>query len=182
MSPAKARPRSRPAPARTRDAQLDLSAVPEQPVAPPPKPAQSRSPPKTPKPGRPKPAPGQPTGGKGSVIQLGAFANHAQAERAWTRLSARFPSVAAMNKLIVPFSGGIRLRAAAPSPAEARAGLPGAQGRRRELLRGELMQAAIYGLAGPELTPEERDFFRDADPAGYILFKRNCETATQMRR
>ena len=36
------------------------------------------------------------------------------------------------------------------------------------------MQAAIYGLAGPELTDEERDFFREADPAGYILFRRNC--------
>ena len=36
------------------------------------------------------------------------------------------------------------------------------------------MQAAIYGLAGGELTGEERAFFRDADPAGYILFKRNC--------
>jgi hypothetical protein len=54
------------------------------------------------------------------VIQLGAFANQAQAERAWTALSARFPSVASMTKLIVPFSGGIRLRASAASPAEAR--------------------------------------------------------------
>lgn len=36
------------------------------------------------------------------------------------------------------------------------------------------MQAAIYGLSGPQLTEDERDFFRDADPAGYILFKRNC--------
>ena len=56
----------------------------------------------------------------GSVVQLGAFANQAQAERAWTALSARFPSVAAMGKLIVPFSGGIRLRAAAASPADAK--------------------------------------------------------------
>jgi beta-N-acetylhexosaminidase len=44
------------------------------------------------------------------------------------------------------------------------------------------MQAAIYGLAGPELTEKERDFFREADPAGYILFKRNCCTAEQLRR
>ncbi len=41
------------------------------------------------------------------------------------------------------------------------------------------MQAAIYGLEGLELTSDERDFFRDADPAGFILFKRNCETATR---
>lgn len=45
-----------------------------------------------------------------------------------------------------------------------------------------LMQAAIYGLAGPELTESERDFFRDADPAGFILFRRNCETPDQLVR
>ena len=44
------------------------------------------------------------------------------------------------------------------------------------------MQAAIYGLAGPELTEKERDFFREADPAGYILFKRNCLDVEQLRR
>jgi len=67
------------------------------------------------------PAPeAKPTGGAGSVVQLGAFANRAQAERAWTSLSSRFPSVAAMSKMIVPFSGGIRLRAGAGSPADAR--------------------------------------------------------------
>ncbi len=65
--------------------------------------------------------PSKPTGGQGSVVQLGAFANKAQAERAWTALSARFPSVAAMNKMIVPFPGGIRLRAAASSPGDAKA-------------------------------------------------------------
>jgi beta-N-acetylhexosaminidase len=43
------------------------------------------------------------------------------------------------------------------------------------------MQAAIYGLAGPSLTGDERAFFRDADPAGYILFRRNCDDAAQMR-
>lgn len=62
----------------------------------------------------------KPTGGSGSVVQLGAFANQAQAERAWKALSARFPSVGALGKMVVPFSGGIRLRGAAPSPAEAK--------------------------------------------------------------
>jgi beta-N-acetylhexosaminidase len=42
------------------------------------------------------------------------------------------------------------------------------------------MQAAIYGLSGPVLTDSERDFFRDSDPAGYILFKRNCVDRTQL--
>jgi beta-N-acetylhexosaminidase len=44
-----------------------------------------------------------------------------------------------------------------------------------------MTQAAIYGLSGTELTESERDFFREADPAGYILFRRNCLTAEQLR-
>ena len=44
------------------------------------------------------------------------------------------------------------------------------------------MRAAIYGLAGPEPTEKEREFFRQADPAGYILFKRNCCDREQLRR
>jgi beta-N-acetylhexosaminidase len=44
------------------------------------------------------------------------------------------------------------------------------------------MQAAIYGLCGAELTAGERDFFRDSDPAGYILFARNCVDRAQVRR
>lgn len=42
------------------------------------------------------------------------------------------------------------------------------------------MQAAIYGLSGLELTDGERDFIRDVDPAGFILFRRNCETRAQL--
>lgn len=42
------------------------------------------------------------------------------------------------------------------------------------------MQAAIYGLSGPVLTEDERLFFREADPAGYILFKRNCIDPAQV--
>ncbi|HLJ19658.1 MAG TPA: beta-N-acetylhexosaminidase [Stellaceae bacterium] len=41
--------------------------------------------------------------------------------------------------------------------------------------------AVIFGCAGPSLSPEERAFFRDADPAGFILFKRNCERPGQVR-
>ena len=44
------------------------------------------------------------------------------------------------------------------------------------------MQAAIYGFEGLELTESERDFFRDCDPTGFILFKRNCESREQLRR
>lgn len=42
------------------------------------------------------------------------------------------------------------------------------------------MKAVIFGLEGLALTDSERDFFRDADPAGYILFKRNCDRADQL--
>lgn len=102
------------------DAQLDLSAAPEAPVA---RPAPEKREPAAEKPVAEElteAASAAPTGGKGSVIQLGFFDNRAQAERAWSALSARFPKVAAMNKIIVPYQKGIRLRAAGPSPAEAK--------------------------------------------------------------
>jgi beta-N-acetylhexosaminidase len=44
------------------------------------------------------------------------------------------------------------------------------------------MQAAIYAPAGLELTHDERSFFRDADPAAFILFKRNCGDPQQLLR
>src|SRR5205807_3178811 len=40
--------------------------------------------------------------------------------------------------------------------------------------------AAIYGCRGMQLAPEEREFFRDAQPFGFILFARNCETPGQI--
>ncbi len=43
------------------------------------------------------------------------------------------------------------------------------------------MTPAIFGLSGPALTAEERAFFRDADPAGYIIFGRNVQTRAQLR-
>jgi len=105
-----------------KNSQLDLNKMPETPVAKPPKEQPKTLPPnetKTPVPAQTAPEP-KATGGSGSVVQLGAFANQAQAERAWAALSARFPSVAALSKMIVPFSGGIRLRAGAGSAAEAK--------------------------------------------------------------
>src|SRR5688572_7222006 len=43
------------------------------------------------------------------------------------------------------------------------------------------MTPAIFGLSGPTLTADERAFFRDADPAGYILFGRNVVDRAQLR-
>jgi beta-N-acetylhexosaminidase len=42
-------------------------------------------------------------------------------------------------------------------------------------------RAAIFGLAGPRLAAEERAFFREADPWGFILFARNVEAPGQLR-
>jgi len=41
--------------------------------------------------------------------------------------------------------------------------------------------ALILGCAGPILSPEEAAFFRDVQPWGFILFKRNVETPEQVR-
>ena len=43
------------------------------------------------------------------------------------------------------------------------------------------MTPAIFGLSGRVLTDDERAFFREADPAGYILFGRNVENREQVR-
>lgn len=43
------------------------------------------------------------------------------------------------------------------------------------------MLPAVLSLSGPVLTAEERAFFRDADPAGYILFGRNVVDRAQLR-
>lgn len=103
-----------------KDSQLDLNKLPETPVAKPVK-AQPKTAPPTETKTAVKEAPEpKPSGAPGTVVQLGAFANQAQAERAWTALSARFSSVAGMSKMIVPFPGGIRLRAGAASPTEAK--------------------------------------------------------------
>ena len=73
---------------------------------------------------KPTPPPAAATGASGSVIQLGAFANTAQAERAWSALSTRFGMLSGLTKMVVPYSAnghsGYRLRAAASSPDAAR--------------------------------------------------------------
>jgi beta-N-acetylhexosaminidase len=43
------------------------------------------------------------------------------------------------------------------------------------------MLPCILGLSGPVLTADERAFFRAAEPAGFILFRRNCVDPAQLR-
>ena len=42
-------------------------------------------------------------------------------------------------------------------------------------------RAMVLGCAGAALDDAERRFMADADPAGFILFKRNCESPAQTR-
>ncbi|MFC7536611.1 SPOR domain-containing protein [Sphingomonas sp. GCM10030256] len=103
------------------DAQLDLDAVPEQPIA---RPQPREDAPSKSLPGGEEKVPADepaapPAGGSGSVIQLGFYDNGAQAQAEWDALSKRFSSIAGMSKIVVPYQTGFRLRAGAASPAEA---------------------------------------------------------------
>ena len=42
--------------------------------------------------------------------------------------------------------------------------------------------AAIFGCLGPTLLPQEKAFFQDADPFGFIIFARNVDTPDQLYR
>jgi cell division septation protein DedD len=115
------------------DAQIDMNAVTEAPVARPqakPKsfPANETREPVVPTGEKTVPVPvtvpeAAPSGGAGTVIQLGAFSSGTKAEAAWKALTARFGSLGAMSKIITPVAGSslFRLRAGAASPADAKA-------------------------------------------------------------
>ena len=45
-----------------------------------------------------------------------------------------------------------------------------------------MTRAVIFGCAGPDLSADERAFFRDVDPLGFILFARNVDTPEHTRR
>ena len=42
-------------------------------------------------------------------------------------------------------------------------------------------KACIFGLGGTQLSGQERAFFAETDPLGFILFDRNCRTPDQIR-
>jgi beta-N-acetylhexosaminidase len=42
-------------------------------------------------------------------------------------------------------------------------------------------RAVIFGCSGTELGDEERRFFAETEPAGFILFARNCQSPDQVR-
>src|SRR3981081_2291552 len=43
-------------------------------------------------------------------------------------------------------------------------------------------RAVIFGCTGPDLSADERAFFREADPLGFILFARNVDQPERTRR
>ncbi|MEL7275177.1 MAG: glycoside hydrolase family 3 N-terminal domain-containing protein [Pseudomonadota bacterium] len=45
-----------------------------------------------------------------------------------------------------------------------------------------MIAATTFGIDGPVLSARERDFHRQAQPWGFILFKRNVESPDQLRR
>ncbi len=45
-----------------------------------------------------------------------------------------------------------------------------------------MTKPVIFGCEGATLSESERQFFRDADPLGFILFARNCETPAQIKQ
>ena len=45
----------------------------------------------------------------------------------------------------------------------------------------EPSKAVIFGCSGPALTDDERRFFEESLPAGFILFERNCQDPDQVR-
>ena len=189
MSPATARPPIRPAPARTPTRRSTSASCrrkwPRLPAEPAAAGAAAEENPAQRDQGaraatRPRPPPRRP----GPTIQLGAYASTIKAETAWKLLSGRFPQVAALNKIGRDRNRrrqvDLRLRAVGLIRADP-GGLRGAEAAGESCLSVQLMQAAIYGLPGPELTAEERDFLPRCRPAGYILFKRNIEIAEQLR-
>lgn len=110
------------------DSRLNLGKTGDEDVSTTPQPVQHAPSNETKTPVAETPAPAlapTPSGANGSVIQLGAYKNVAQAERAWAALSARFGTLSGMAKMVVPYSAngssGYRLRAGASSPEAARA-------------------------------------------------------------
>ena len=43
-------------------------------------------------------------------------------------------------------------------------------------------RAVIFGCSGTVLSKKERSFYADADPLGFILFQRNCNSPKQVRQ
>lgn len=104
------------------DADLDVRKLPKEMTPLPVETPQAAAPPKPAPPKEVKPAPAEAapqTAPSGPTIQLGAYASTVKADTAWKLLSGRFPTVAALNKVVVTANVGgksvYRLRASGSS-------------------------------------------------------------------
>jgi hypothetical protein len=95
------------------DAELDLGALPEEPIVRPQPKAVEPPPGQQPQPVPPAAAPAGPS------VQLGFYPSEAAANASWESLSKRFPALAGASKIVVPYQSGFRLRAGLSSSAEA---------------------------------------------------------------
>jgi hypothetical protein len=127
------------------------------------------------------------------LVQFGTFDTAEEARAEWTRLQGRFGDLMAGKAMVVQpaESGGrtfYRLRAHGFEDEDDARRFCSAFVAENAVLHPGAAQmtvgsgAAIFGCAGPRLLPEERAFFRDADPFGFILFARNVEDPDQLRR
>jgi hypothetical protein len=152
-------------------------------------------------------SPSPPARTTGVGVQVGAYSSRASAEAGWNQLRGRFEALSGLNHRILEgtadsgtiyrlqavASDGRRLmRCAARSAMRAAIARSSASAVHIICIGLRLKQAhipatpaamtpAIFGLSGTALTADERAFFREADPAGYILFGRNVESRDQLR-
>jgi hypothetical protein len=104
------------------DSALDTRKLPPDMTPPPAETPQTATPPKPAAPPKVKPAPTEVAASataSGPTIQLGAYASAVKADTAWKLLSGRFPTVAALDKVVVTATVGgksiYRLRASGSS-------------------------------------------------------------------
>ncbi|KAG5718142.1 hypothetical protein E4T56_gene2275, partial [Termitomyces sp. T112] len=124
----------------------------------------------------------------GGVVQIAAYTSESAAVAGWNRLVQGHEMLKGMNHRIVSakIDLGTVYRLQLVTNAGGGSGLCDrlkADGLPWSTVRATDggMIPAIFGLSGLTLTDDERAFFRDSDPAGYILFGRNVESRQQLR-
>ena len=134
-----------------------------------------------------------------AVLQLGAFESQELANGAWATLRARYDSPGPARARH-PEGRSRRQGHRLPASGRPLCGSDGCRGclhaveggGRRTVLSPRLeparrihevampASAAVYGCQGTELASDERAFFRDVRPFGFILFARNVDTPAQV--
>ncbi len=121
------------------------------------------------------------------MVQIGAFSSKDLADAGWNGAAGLAPGdMAGKGKRIVPLAKAERIHPLSHLDHRLRVARRGcgplrqAEGGGAGLSR-QVTAACIFGCAGPRLGGEEAAFFRDVDPWGFILFRRNIDTPDQVR-